>query len=129
METGIISRGILSNGTLVAHYYTTEPSPGQWIAVGTIMFWQVQRDDGFPRWMLVGTGRTEKLAVANLRVRMREASPPRWRVKCDPVAVSTSEEQPRDTEPSTAGYVVPWEIGLEETTDPLGLKILEAALA
>ncbi len=125
----MISRGILSNGTLVTHYYTTEPSPGQWVAVGTVMFWPISHEAGFPRWMLVGTGRTEKLAVSSLRDRMHEASPPRWKIKCEPVLASESDEASDETRAESGGYVVPWEIGREQATRPRGLKVLEAAQA
>jgi len=106
----VVSRGILSYRSLVVTYYTAEPSPGQWVAVGTVMFWPTLQDSGFPRWMLVGVGRSERSAVSNLRARIKESVPPRWKIKLDPPAPVTSE--PRSTTAASAAreYVVPWEI-------------------
>ncbi|MGA7671398.1 MAG: hypothetical protein WBW04_13315 [Nitrolancea sp.] len=110
------SRGILSDGALVAHYYTAEPSPDRWIAVGTVMFWPETQRLTSPRWMLVGAGRAEPEAVADLRVRMRQHEPPQWRITCDPpdrvVYRHFTEIQ------SSGRYVVPWEIEIDEDVLP-----------
>lgn len=86
------SRGIVSDGLLVAGYYTAEPSPGKWVAVATVMFWPGCHDDGSPRWMLVGEGCSEQRAVAHLRDRMKTANPPRWRIT-------------RGSRPAVAGHI------------------------
>lgn len=108
-----VSRGILSNGSLVANYYTAEPSPGQWVAIGTVMFWPVPQDSGFPRWMLVGVGRNEKSAVANLRARIKEATPPRWKIKLDPPPAASREPRVPADAVVVNEYVVPWAIEQE----------------
>ncbi len=108
------SRGILSDGSLVADYYTAEPSPGKWVAVGTVMFWPARHDDGFPRWMLVGSGCSEQRAVANLRDRMKDANPPRWKIKCEPSTTATARPH-QAAEAHIAGrFVVPWEIEIDD---------------
>lgn len=104
------NRGIVSVGILVADYYTAEPSPDKWIAVGTVMFWPDHRGEGVPRWMLVGQGRNEQNAVANLRLLMSESVPPRWKAKCNQSpsrSAHVSDIVVRETENQ---YVVPWEI-------------------
>ncbi len=104
------SRGILSDGALVAHYYTAEPSPDRWVAVGTIMFWPER--SGSTRWMLVGSGLSQREAVANLRLRLRQSEPPRWRIKCDPPDHKSITQRSGDVAPDR--YVVPWEIAIDE---------------
>lgn len=115
-DTEISNRGILSSGTLVADYYTAEPSPDKWIAVGTVMFWPVRDAGGVPKWMLVGQGRNERQAVDDLHVRMSKSIPPRWKIKCDQAPSGSTHSA--DLASSDVGnrYVVPWEI----STDDLG---------
>ena len=110
----LMSRGILTIATLVAHYYTSEPSPDRWIAVGTVMFWPEQPRSGSPRWMLVGLGATEREAVADLRIRLRQNEPPSWKIKCDPPSHGAVHHRPGGELQKTGDFVVPWEIGADE---------------
>lgn len=57
--------GTLHYADWTVHYVVTEPSPGQWVAIGTVAF-----ADGF-RTMRVGRGRTTTEAVNNLDERTR----------------------------------------------------------
>ncbi len=122
------SRGILSDGALVAHYYTAEPSPDRWIAVGTIMFWPQPQRSGSPRWMLVGSGRSQREAVADLRVRLRQDEPPRWRIKCDPPDPKSHHPQFDDEHEAPGQFVVPWEVNPEEERFPLGTPSFDGAI-
>jgi hypothetical protein len=108
------SRGMLSDGVLVADYYTAEPSPGKWVAVGTVTFWLGRRGEGFPQWMLVGVGSSEQAAVAELRSRMNQTDPPRWKMKCDPSAQPAVESDDRVKTRSADRYVVPWDLQIND---------------
>ncbi len=120
-----ISRGIVSNGSLVADYNTSEPSPGNWVAIGTVMFWPARHDDGFPRWMLVGSGRSEQQAVAHLRARMVDANPPRWKIKCDPAASPNVTVDEHKSEEIATRYVVPWEVEIDHVAVVIGVEANE----
>ncbi len=84
------------------------------------MFWPAGRNDGFPRWLLVGTGRSESKAVVDLRDKMQASAPPRWRVKLE-----TRDENRKARQASVAqvpdNYVVPWQIGVDD--DVLGAEL------
>lgn len=56
-----------ADGGCVIEYYTSQPAPSQWIAVGLARL--AGRGEEEPRWMVVGTGRTEATAIMTLRRR------------------------------------------------------------
>ncbi len=122
-----ISRGFVWNGSLVADYNTSEPSPGKWVAIGTVMFWSARRNDGFPRWMLVGSGRSEQQAVAHLRARMVDANPPRWKIKCDPTMSPNVMVDEIKSEEMITRYVVPWEIEIDAAAEAIVVEANEIA--
>ena len=57
---------VSEDGGHECHYYTSQPAPTQWVAVGVTSLLEA----GAPRHrMLVGTGRSESAAVRALRRR------------------------------------------------------------
>lgn len=66
----VVHRGVLVRGPATAEYYTSQPAPTQWLAVGLVSTHPVTR--GCPRLQqfLVGTGRTEDSAVNALWERL-----------------------------------------------------------
>jgi len=124
-----LSRGIVSDGALIAHYYTAEPSPDRWIAVGTVMFLPEQPRSGSPRWMLVGEGSTERQAIADLRTRMIQYEPPRWRIKCDPPAPEFHRRNEERHDKTSGRFVVPWEIDSGEESVPFGTPTFDFAMS
>lgn len=72
----IVRRSVLNLGAMYVEYYTSQPAPTQWIAVGLLK----GRADGpahsLPTSLVVGSGRTEQLAVTALRERLMQRELP-----------------------------------------------------
>lgn len=65
----VASRGTIVHAGRAIDYYTTQPSVGQWIALGVVpLLPGVSGYDGTHR-VVVGTGSTEETAVESLRER------------------------------------------------------------
>lgn len=64
-----IERRTLSAGNLTLKYYTSQPGPSQWIAVGTLA---LEPRDGAADVLrlLVGAGASEESAIDHLRQRL-----------------------------------------------------------
>lgn len=71
----VANRGVLDGHHVVVEYYTSQPAPTQWVAVGLAT---VRNEDGLApqTTLLVGTGRTEEAAVHELRGRVPVAERP-----------------------------------------------------
>lgn len=68
--TVVMHRGVLVQGQLSVEYYTSQPAPTQWIAVGLVPA-RINLGTGHqPAQMLVGSGQTEDVAVTELSVRL-----------------------------------------------------------
>ncbi|CCF82628.1 hypothetical protein [Nitrolancea hollandica] len=81
----IVHRGVLVRGPATAEYYTSQPAPTQWLAVGLVSTQPATRDCPRLQQFLVGTGRTEDSAVSALWDRLASPGPvPRSRPQCDP---------------------------------------------
>jgi hypothetical protein len=65
----ICHRGILLDGELSVEYYTSQPAPTQWIAVGKV----AQTGSARVLLLLVGVGRDEQGAVDHLQHRLSMA--------------------------------------------------------
>jgi hypothetical protein len=67
-----VHHGVMAQGNWAADYYTSQPDPSHWIAVGLV----APLDAGSPglRRMLVGEGRTEDEAIHALCARIAELS-------------------------------------------------------
>jgi hypothetical protein len=67
----VIHRGVMTRGQTMAEYYTSQPAPTQWIAVGFVSTQKIppQLSPHLP-WLLVGTGRTEDTAINDLWERL-----------------------------------------------------------
>jgi hypothetical protein len=91
-------RLVIDDGT-VAVYYTMEPSPLQWVAVGTLSTVDHTGRPSRTCRMLVGCGRTEDAAISDLvqRTTKRLASP----AHC-PNTASISDQMPVLGEPEGA---------------------------
>jgi hypothetical protein len=63
-------RGILDRSGIVAEYYTSQPAPTQWIAVGLVSARTSSAPVQEPRRLVVGTGMTEQIAVDALAHRL-----------------------------------------------------------
>ena len=63
-------RGMLDRSGIVAEYYTSHPSPTQWIAVGLVSARTSSGPIHEPRRLVVGTGVTEQIAVDALARRL-----------------------------------------------------------
>jgi len=75
---GVVSRGAFNARGLSVAFTTSEPSPGRWIAVATVRASSANTHQR-PGCMLVGRGRSETAAVANLRWRVTNSEPqPFW---------------------------------------------------
>jgi hypothetical protein len=65
----VASRGTIVHAGRAIDYYTTQPSAGQWIALGVVpLLPGIDGDDATHR-VIVGTGSTEDAAVDSLRER------------------------------------------------------------
>lgn len=64
--------GMLVMRHAVAEYYTSEPSPAQWVAIGTVVPRGECGSGVVPRAFLVGCGVTQDDAVEDLRRRLIE---------------------------------------------------------
>jgi hypothetical protein len=71
VATVVVRSGVLARGHRVAEYYTSQPAPTQWIAVGLVSTLKMpgQRSRRLAQ-MLVGTGQTEAAAVRVLWERL-----------------------------------------------------------
>ncbi|HEX7102885.1 MAG TPA: hypothetical protein VF201_09605 [Nitrolancea sp.] len=65
----VASRGTIVYGGRAIDYYTTQPSAGQWIALGVVPLLTGFDGDDATHRVIVGTGRTENAAVDSLRER------------------------------------------------------------
>lgn len=63
VTTVVVHRGVLVRGPAMAEYYTSQPAPTQWLAVGLVSTHPVARTCPQLQQLLVGTGRTEDAAV------------------------------------------------------------------
>jgi hypothetical protein len=77
--TVVTHRGVLVQGQLSVEYYTSQPAPTQWIAVGLVPARIALGAGHQPARMLVGSGQTEDVAVTELSLRLArlEAVAPR----------------------------------------------------
>lgn len=65
----VASRGTIVQAGRAIDYYTTQPSAGQWIALGVVpLLPDIDGDDATHR-VIVGTGESEETAVESLRER------------------------------------------------------------
>jgi hypothetical protein len=62
----VAHRGVLARGCVVAEYYTSQPAPTQWLAIGLVSTYSDDHRDVRSKQLLVGTGRTETVAVKSL---------------------------------------------------------------
>jgi hypothetical protein len=67
-----IHHGVIVEGSFVADYYTSQPAPSQWIAVGVVRPCDEQLSSHRLRRMLVGDGLTADDAMAALRTRIAD---------------------------------------------------------
>lgn len=76
MENGVAPaavvshRGMLDRSGIVAEYYTSQPAPTQWIAVGLVSARTSSGPVHEPRRLVVGTGVTEEIAIDALTRRL-----------------------------------------------------------
>ncbi len=68
--TVVMHRGVLVQGQLSVEYYTSQPAPTQWIAVGLVPARIALGAGHQPAQMLVGSGQTEDVAVTELSIRL-----------------------------------------------------------
>lgn len=69
--TDAVGRGVLTVRHYQADFYTSQPAPTQWVAVGVVRDTRaLPSEAGKPR-LLVGTGRSEQAAIYDLRCRMQ----------------------------------------------------------
>ncbi len=68
--TVVMHRGVLVQGQLSVEYYTSQPAPTQWIAVGLVPARNTLGAGHQPAQMLVGSGQTEDVAVTELSFRL-----------------------------------------------------------
>ena len=68
--TVVMHRGVLAQGQLSVEYYTSQPAPTQWIAVGLVSARTSSGPIHEPRRLVVGTGVTEQTAVDALARRL-----------------------------------------------------------
>lgn len=68
--TVVMHRGVLVHGQLSVEYYTSQPAPTQWIAVGLVPARTTLGTGYQPAQMLVGSGRSEDVAVKELSFRL-----------------------------------------------------------
>ncbi|HEU4793741.1 MAG TPA: hypothetical protein VFS96_08790 [Nitrolancea sp.] len=73
--TVIVHRGVLVRGPSTAEYYTSQPAPTQWLAVGLVSTHPATRECPRLQQFLVGTGRTEDSAVSALWDRLASPTP------------------------------------------------------
>lgn len=66
----VVSRGVLGGPGVVVEYYTSQPAPTQWVAVGIAELRLLRSDEQALKKLLVGTGRSEAAAIQALRHRM-----------------------------------------------------------
>ncbi len=67
-----MSRGILYGGGSAIDYYTSQPSPSQWIALSVVPLLPAFDSGDVTRCVLVGVGKTEDVAIDSLRLRLNE---------------------------------------------------------
>lgn len=71
---GAVHRGVLGRGCAIAEYYTTQPAPTQWLAIGVVSIHSDDPSDSRMKQLLVGAGRTESAAVGSLWDRLSTLS-------------------------------------------------------
>jgi hypothetical protein len=71
----VVHRGVLVRGPATAEYYTSQPAPTQWLAVGLVSTHPATRECPRLQQFLVGTGRTEDSAVSALWDRLASPTP------------------------------------------------------
>jgi hypothetical protein len=72
LPSDAIHHGVIVEGSFVADYYTSQPAPIQWIAVGVVRPRDEQLSSRRLRRMLVGDGLTADDAIAALRTRIAD---------------------------------------------------------
>lgn len=75
LTTVVVHRGVLVRGPATAEYYTSQPAPTQWLAVGLVSTHPSTRACPRLQQLLVGTGRTETSAVSALWERLTMPAP------------------------------------------------------
>ena len=63
---GAVRKDVLGYGCAVTEYYTSQPAPTQWLAIGLVSIHSEDRSDIRGKQLLVGTGRSETAAVGSL---------------------------------------------------------------
>lgn len=106
--TIVMHRGVLVQGQLSVEYYTSQPAPTQWIAVGLVPARITLGAGHQPAQMLVGSGQTEDVAVTELSLRLARLEavaphcPPDYSREC---AVTTEPERlARSGRPATTTH-------------------------
>lgn len=66
---------LLIEHTAIVQYYTDEPSPSQWVAIGMVLPLARLAAWGEERRLLVGCGRSEAAAIEDLAFRLAELLP------------------------------------------------------
>ncbi len=85
---GAVNRGVLGRGCAIAEYYTTQPAPTQWLAIGLVSIHSDDPSGSRLKQLLVGAGRTESAAVGSLWDRLTTL------VLAQPVAARLSSPVP-----------------------------------
>ncbi len=75
VNRAVVHRGVLVRGPATAEYYTSQPAPTQWLAVGLVSTHPATRNCPRLQQFLVGTGRTEDSAVSALWDRLASSTP------------------------------------------------------
>lgn len=98
----MVCSGLLLHGRILAEYYTSQPAPTQWLAIGVVSIYPIDPGDDRSKQMLVGTGRTETAAVVSLWDRLMTLS-----AELPVAAVPPVESPTADSEsPQPAGELV-----------------------
>lgn len=63
---GAVHSGVLGRGCVIAEYYTIQPAPTQWLAIGVVSIYAGDCSGSQMQQLLVGAGRTESTAVGSL---------------------------------------------------------------
>lgn len=113
---GAVHTGVLGYGCAVAEYYTSQPAPTQWLAIGVVSIHSEDRRGGRAKQLLVGTGRTESTAVGSLWDRLTtlpSAQPPMTGQTVRVPATEHETRQPDGPEDEPFPGLVPAEPALQ----------------
>lgn len=72
----VVNRGVVTDGRYPVDYYTAQPSPSQWIALGIVRGAPEVEDLQATHRMMVGNGASEQAAIEALRQRVITILPP-----------------------------------------------------